>query len=297
MNVQTVRSNIMLLLTALIWGFAFVAQRVGMENIGPFAFNGIRFALGAFSIIPIIIFLDKKNGRSGAIRKILPGGIAAGLVLFLGASLQQIGIIYTTAGKAGFITGMYVVLVPISGLFFRQKTGFNIWIGALFAAAGLYLLGVTGDFTVGKGDLLVLASAVFWTAHVQLINFLSKKVDPLKLSFVQYMTCSAISLITAFFTETITMQGISGAAAPILYGGLMSVGVAYTLQVVAQKHAHPSHAAIIMSMETVFAALGGFLLLHETLSPRDFAGCALMLAGMILSQMTFPARGKKISGE
>lgn len=285
MKSHAARSNILLLVTASIWGCAFVAQRVGMEHIGPFAFNGIRFALGGLSLIPLIIWFDRKNGRKDRFSSVLFGGVCAGILLAVGASLQQVGLVYTTAGKAGFITGLYVVLVPMLGLILKQPAGAHIWIGALVAAAGMYLLGVNGDFTIEKGDLLELLGAFFWAGHVQLICYLSKRIDPLKLSAAQFFTCSAISLCIAAFTETTTMANIQGALIPILYGGLLSVGVAYTLQTVAQRDANPSHAAIIMSMESVFAALGGVLMLGESLSPRGLTGCALILSGMMLSQL------------
>jgi len=286
MNSQTVRSNIMLLTTSCIWGLAFVAQRAGMEHIGPFAFNGIRFALGGASLLPLILYFNKRNGHGDSFKHILSGGILAGIVLFLGASFQQVGMVYTTASKAGFITGLYVVLVPILGLFLKQKSGLNTWIGALCAVAGMFLLGVKGDFSIEKGDLLVCISAIFWAAHVLIIGSLSKKIDPLKLSSVQFFTCSFISLITAFFTETTSYASVHGAMMPILYGGILSVGVAYTLQVIAQKHANAAHAAVIFSMESVFAALGGWLMLNETLSARGISGCAFIFAGMIVSQLT-----------
>ena len=290
MNPQTARSNILLMITALIWGLAFVAQRVGMEHIGPFAFNGIRFALGGLSLIPLILFFDRRNGTRLDTATVF-FGIVAGLVLVFGASLQQIGLVYTTAGKAGFITGLYVVLVPFLGLFFRQKAGAHIWIGALVAVAGMYLLGVQNDFSIEKGDLLELIGALFWAVHVQLIGHLSKKIDPLKLSSIQFLTCSAVSLGISFFVETTSVSNVRAAMIPILYGGLLSVGIAYTLQVVAQRHAHPSHAAIIMSLESVFAAVGGWFMLGETLSARGLTGCALMLAGMVISQLNIPFAG------
>ena len=291
MHSQTARSNIMLMITALIWGFAFVAQRVGMDHIGPFAFNGIRFALGGLSLIPLIVYMDRKNGAPRMSLSTLLFGMLVGLVLVGGASLQQVGLVYTTAGKAGFITGLYVVLVPLLGLFFRQPAGAHIWIGAGVAVAGMYLLGVKEDFTIERGDFLELLGALFWAVHVQLIGHLSKRIDPLKLSSIQFLTCSAVSLAVAFFFETTTADSVRGALVPILYGGLLSVGVAYTLQVVAQKHAHPSHAAIIMSLESVFAAFGGWLMLGETLSVRGITGCALILGGMVLSQLNISFAG------
>ena len=215
---------------------------------------------------------------------ILTCGIT-GCVLFMGASLQQVGLIYTTAGKAGFITGLYVVMVPIFGLVLRQHTDVGTWIGAVLATAGLYFLSVTEQFTIQYGDLLVLIGAFFWTVHVLIIGWLSPRMNPVKIAFVQFIICSALSSIVALFTEVIVMTGIYQAALPIIYGGAFSVGIAYTLQVVAQKNAHPAHAAIILSMETVFAALGGWIILNEILSMREISGCVLMLAGMLFSQL------------
>lgn len=290
MESRTIRSDTLLMTTAAIWGFAFVAQRIGMEFIGPFTFNGIRFALGSLSLIPILIFKHKNSspGRPYLFRNRkmeIWGGISAGLVLFLGASLQQVGLVYTTAGKAGFITGLYVVIVPFLGIFFGQKTGKATWIGAVLAAAGLYLLSITRDFTIAPGDLLELIGAFFWAAHVLLIGWLSPRVAPVKIACFQFAVCSLLSLIIAGLAETPTLHGISLAAVPILYGGILSVGIAYTLQVVAQRHSKPAHAAIILSLESVFAALGGWIMLEETLTTRGMTGCALMLLGMLSSQL------------
>jgi drug/metabolite transporter (DMT)-like permease len=286
MNRQRITSNLLLLLTAIIWGFAFVAQRVGMEYVGPFTFNGVRFALGAFSLLPLLL-INRKNAphRPEAARKlVIWGGAVAGCALFMGASLQQIGIIYTTAGKAGFITGLYVVIVPMLGLLWKQKTSAGTWLGAFFAAFGMYLLSVTESLTIEFGDFLVLIGAFFWAGHVQLIGWLTRRLNPLRLAFFQFITCSLLSLIAALTLEEIAMQGIVDALIPICYGGLLSVGVAYTLQVVAQRHAHAAHAAIILSLESVFAAFGGWLLLGEILSFQGLIGCTLMLAGMLISQ-------------
>jgi drug/metabolite transporter (DMT)-like permease len=211
-------------------------------------------------------------------------GLVCGSVLFAAASLQQVGIVYTTAGKAGFITGLYVVLVPLSGLLWRQKAGWSRWVGAGLALAGLYLLSVTRGLTIARGDFLVLLSALFWTAHVQLIGWFSPKTDSLVLASIQFAVCALFSLVVALATETVVLEGILRAAVPILYGGLCSVGIAYTLQVVIQKTAHPAHAAIILSLEGAFAVLGGWLILGEVLSLRGLIGCALMLSGMIVSQ-------------
>ena len=290
MHVRTLKADLLLLLTSIIWGFAFVAQRVGMDHVGPFIFNGVRFALGSFSLVPLI-WINHKRGnflRDAPLKTVLFGGALAGVALFLGASLQQIGIIYTTAGKAGFITGLYVVLVPILGVaFMKQKTALGTWIGSIVAVAGLYLLSVTEQFTIDQGDLLVLIGAMFWACHMHIISWFSRRIAPLKLAFLQFVTCSFLSLVIAVIFERTTFHGLGSATIPILYGGLCSVGVAYTLQVVAQRTAHPAHAAIILSLEAVFAVIGGWMVLGETLAFRGLVGCFLMLTGMLLSQFTF----------
>ncbi len=289
MDKQSVKSNCLLVLTAAIWGLAFVAQRAGMDHVGPFTYNGIRFALGSISLIPLL-FLIRKQERKYSFslpkaKTVLFSGLMLGLVLFTAASLQQVGLVYTTAGNAGFITGLYVVLVPILGLFWKQRPDSGTWIGAGLAAAGLYFLSITDSFTISFGDLLEFTGAFFWAGHVLLIAWLSPRINPIKLSFIQFVICSLLSLITASVFEEIRLQGILDAAVPILYGGFCSVGIAYTLQVVAQKYAKPAHAAIILSMESPFAAIGGWLILNEILSGRSLLGCALMLAGMLISQL------------
>lgn len=288
MKNKELRSSILLLLTAAIWGFAFVAQRIGMDYLGPFTFNAIRFALGSISLIPVIYFLGngKKNREQDKIsrKRLIIYGMIAGSVLFTGATLQQIGLKYTTAGNAGFITSLYIVIVPILGLFLRQRSNIYIWSGAIVAAVGLYFLSITSDFTIQFGDLLQLIGAFFWASHIIVIGYFVKDANPIKLSSVQFAMCSILSLVAALFTETIEIQGIVSAAVPILYGGLMSVGIAYTLQVVAQKDAKPSHAAIALSMEAVFAAIGGIILLGESMGIRGYFGAFLMLLGMLLSQ-------------
>lgn len=291
MKKQEVKSALLLLLTAAIWGFAFVAQRVGMQHMGAFTFNGLRFMLGSISLLPILYITGKKSQESKGDKKeisdnktVVVAGAIVGSVLFIAASLQQVGLIYTTAGKAGFITGLYIVFVPILGLFVKQKTNVTTWLGVFVAAIGLYFLSVNEGFYIEFGDLLETIGAIFWAVHILVIDHFTKKVDALKLSFAQYITCSVLSLITAFIFEDISLDVIPQAIVPLLYGGIMSVGVAYTLQVVAQKHAKPSHAAIALSMESVFASIGGLLLLGEILPLRGYFGCALMLAGMLLSQ-------------
>jgi drug/metabolite transporter (DMT)-like permease len=287
MTGQGLRADGLLALAAVIWGFAFVAQRLGMEHVGPFGFTGVRFALGCLVLLPLLA--HRRAPGPSAAGSLAParlgGGLAVGLVLFAGASLQQVALVYTTAGNAGFITGLYVVLVPILGIALGQRTNAGTWLGAALAAAGLYLLCVTDQLTFAPGDLLALAGTCFWAVHVHLIGWLSARQDPLAIAFLQNMTCALLSLAVSAAIEPNTLEGYLAAAIPILYGGFLSVGVAYTLQVVAQKRAKPAHAAIILSAEAVFAALGGWLFLGEVLSPRGLLGCALMLAGILTSQL------------
>ena len=262
-----------------------------MDYVGPFTFNGVRFALGSIVLVPLILRnrnhrnLNEKASTRDDRNVVIFGGALLGITLFAAASLQQVGLVYTTAGNGGFITGLYVVIVPILGLFWRQRPDGGTWIGAFLAAIGLYLLSITDKFTISFGDLLVLFGAFLWAGHVLIIGWLSPKIDSLKLACTQFTACSVLSLITALLVETIAIQSIFQAAIPILYGGVLSVGVAYTLQVVAQKQAHPAHAAILLSLEAVFAAFGGWLILDETMTFRGIIGCALMLAGMLFTQL------------
>lgn len=288
MKQRNIINDLLLLLASVIWGFAFVAQRKGMEHIGPFLFNGIRFFLGALVLLPFII---KNNALSDfwqrrSFVRTRPF-IQLGGLLFAGASLQQIGIVYTTAGKAGFITGLYVILVPILGIFIGRKTGKLTWMGAILAVIGMYFLSIKGDFSIAKGDVFVLTGAFFWAMHVLTVDKYANREDPILLAFGQFLFTSVLSMMVAMGMEDIRFHSIMAVLIPILYAGILSSGVAYTLQVVAQRKAHPSHAAIILSLESPFAALGGFLLLNEILSGRELFGCLLMLAGMLLSQAMY----------
>ncbi len=305
MTKTQLKANILLLLTAAIWGLAFVAQKVGAEHVGAFTYNGIRFALGSISLIPLILFLNKKKGENektknddrDSLKLTVKAGIIAGCALFIATSLQQMGVMGTTAGKAGFITGLYMVIVPILGLFLKQKVNNSTWIGIVIAIIGLYLLSINEDFSISNGDLLVLIGSVGWAIHILLIDNFTKKIDPLKLSSVQFATCSILSLVMAIIFEDINMVGISGAMVSILYGGLLSVGVAYTLQVVAQKNAKPSHAAILLSMESVFGALGGAMFLGERIGARGLVGCILIFIAIIISQLKPSEKGSKDMAE
>lgn len=288
MKTRTWESDLMLLITAMIWGLTFVAQRVGMRYVGPFTFNGVRFLLGCLPLLPIL--LRNRRDASASIplksKTVILGSSVMGCVLFFGASLQQVGIVYTTAGKAGFITGLYVVIVPIYGLLWRDRsTHAGTWAGAILAAVGMYFLSVSRTFTIARGDLLVLFSAFMWAAHVQLAGWFSPRIGAIRLAVIQYIICGVLSMIVAFLRESVNLFGLYQAAIPILYGGFLSVGIAFTLQLVAQKRAPAAHAAILMSMETVFAALGGWVVIGETLSMRALFGCGLIISGMLASQL------------
>lgn len=288
---KALKYDAIFLISAVIWGFAFVAQRVGMKYIGPFTFIAVRFLLGSIFLVPLLFITgsDKINSQDSGPQPnhkfILLGSGLAGLILFLAASFQQLGIVYTTAGKAGFITGLYVIIVPFLGLLWGQETTSGTWVGAVFAVVGLYLLSITGSFVIDRGDLLVFFCAFFWAAHILVIGRLSWRFHPIRVAFIQFLVCSACAWVAAVLTEVIAVQKILSALIPILYAGIVSTGVAFTLQVVAQRYTHPTHAAIMMSLESVFAVIGGYLLLGETMPLRNLTGCAFMLTGMIISQL------------
>ncbi len=287
---KMLHSNLLLLLAAFIWGFAFVAQRVGMDHVAPFTFNGIRFALGSLSLLPLLIYYsiqpDQPTASDQTPTSSWRVGLLAGVILFVAASLQQIGLMYTTAGKAAFITALYIVLVPIIGIFLKQSLTLNTGLGSGLAVGGLYFLCVKEGFIISTGDLLELIGALFWTAHILVIDRFSRTTNTLELAFFQFITCSLLSLGTAAWLETVTLNELFQASIPLLYGGIGSVGIAYTLQIIGQKNASPAHASIILSMETVFAAIGGYLILDERLGLPELVGCTLMLAGMLVSQLS-----------
>jgi drug/metabolite transporter (DMT)-like permease len=331
MNRRALRSDILLLLTAAVWGFGFVAQRSGMEYTGPFTYTAIRFMLGSLSLLPLIFLREKHRitpeFHTGDIKeKILSRSLIAGVCLFIAVSLQQIGIMFTTVGNAGFITSLYVVLTPVFGIFLGKKTGLPTWIGTVFTLTGLYCLSAAeSGGSVNPGDLIVVISAVFWTCHVLLIDRFVQEADPIKLSSGQFAWCSLLAFAAALTLEPRISQWASSFAGvhelqpwrslpdlaasltkepfvprtflrgiiPILYGGLGSVGIAYTLQVVAQKDAPPAHATILLCLESPFAALGGIIILKEKPGAFTFLGFALMLCGMFASQWEVIAGGGK----
>ncbi len=283
MKTRTLRSDLLILLASAIWGFAFVAQRAGMAHVGPFTFNALRFMLGALVLVPFLRRTDASS--SSSLRDDIRVGILAGSVLFLGASFQQMGLVYTTAGKAGFITGLYVILVPFLGIFWKKPTYLEAWAGAVLATIGLYFLSVNEALQINPGDVLVLISALCWAFHIHIIDAYAHRMSPFRLAFVQFVTCAGLSSAVALGLESVTWEAIQGAMLPLLYAGFLSVGVGFTLQIVAQREAHPTHAAVLFSLESVFAALGGWWLLDEWLTGRQLAGCLLLLTGMILSQV------------
>ncbi|WP_416653267.1 DMT family transporter [Candidatus Pseudothioglobus sp. Uisw_086] len=287
---KALRADIIMLIAAAIWGFAFVAQKDAAETMEPFFFNAARFFIGASVLMPLVWYLSKRNTTSikkeVSTKKLLFAGTVAGLFLFTASSFQQVGIEFTTAGKAGFITGLYIFFVPLIGIFLGQKTNSGTWLGGFLAIIGLFLLSINEDFSIEKGDLFQLICAVFFAAHILVLGYVAKRMDPLKLSLIQYIVSGFLSLIIAIaIKENIGWDAIIITAVPLLYAGVMSIGIGYTLQVIAQQHAKSSHAAIILGLEGAFAVLGGWLILDETLTTRGFIGCMLMLIGMLLSQL------------
>ena len=291
MKKSKISSLALLFLIAIIWGFAFVAQVDGVKYIGSFTMNGVRFTVGLVSLIPIVLFFEKGRRGKEERKRTVKASLIAGTVLFLASTFQQIGIELTgSAGVAGFITGLYTVLIPVACfLFFRKKTRLNIWIGTFMCLLGLFLLCYkSGEgFSFGLGELLLLIGALFWTAHVIVIDRFCKDIRPLHFSFGQFAVCSVIGLITAFAFEEPTFAGIWEAKWAILYCGVLSVGVAYTLQVVAQRRADPTFAAIVLSTESVFSAIGGAIFGTDSISLLGYFGCAIMFLGIVLSQISF----------
>ena len=288
---------LLLLITAMIWGFAFVAQVVGVEHVGPFTLNGTRFTLGVISLLPVVLIFERgRVSRDERIRTVR-ASILAGIALFSASTLQQLGIsLNRSAGIAGFLTGLYVVLVPIAGfLLFRKKTGKNVWIGAVCALVGLTLLCFKpGEgFSFGWGEVLLLIGAFFWTAHILVIDRVASNVRSLHFAWGQFAVCAVLGLVTMFLFEEPTLTGILNAKWAIAYCGILSVGVAYTLQILAQKRADPTLAVVVLSLESVFSAIGGVLFGNDSISLVGYIGCAFIFAGILISQLVFE---KKDSG-
>jgi len=291
-----IKSTILLFLTAIIWGFAFVAQRVGADFVGAFTFNGIRFLLGSVSLIPVILVFEKEKFDNKKLLKTFTSALLAGVVLFIASTLQQFGIELTgSAGKAGFLTGLYIVLVPILRLFMGKKTNIFTVFGAVFALVGLFFLCMNGDkISFSIGDIVLIIGAFFWAAHILIVDKFVNDISPLKFSMFQFFTCGILSVLFALFTETIEFSAIKSAGIPILYGGIMSVGVAYTCQILGQKNSDPTFASIVFSTESVFSAIGGALILNEIMSGRSYLGCFLMFIGIVLSQLDIKEIKKKL---
>lgn len=293
MNKFIVRQSLLLFLTAVIWGTAFVAQSVGMDYIGPFTFNAVRNLIGGIVLIPCIALLKRINGgaeKSAAEGTekwtLLLGGISCGVLLFVASNLQQIGIQYTTVGKAGFITAMYIVLVPILGIFLRKKAGIRVWIAVVVAVAGLHALCMTdGSFALQRGDILVLLCALAFSFHILVVDYFAPKVDGVKMSCIQFFVCALLSGVAMLLFEEPDMARILQAWAPILYAGVLSCGVAYTLQIVGQRGMNPTVASLIMCLESVVSVIAGWMLLGQSLSARELSGCVLMFAAIILVQL------------
>ncbi|HEY2605830.1 DMT family transporter [Paraburkholderia sp. RL18-103-BIB-C] len=288
---QHLRANLLMLIAAIIWGSAFVAQRLSLATIGPFLFTGLRFLLGALVVLTMIVCVrpsalaELTKREPGGARELLGAGALLGMVLAVSISLQQIGLQYTKVANAGFISSLYVVIVPLLGVLFRHRTGLATWLGASLAAVGMYFLSVDEHFSMLYGDWYQFAGALVISVQMMLVGRFALRHDTLMLALVQFVTCGVACLVVGLVIEPVSLAVLTRAAPTILYGGALSVGVAYTIQVVAQRYAAPSHAAVIFSMEGVFAALAGLLVLDETLTARSLFGCALMLAGLIVCQV------------
>lgn len=293
---KKLKGSLCLLIGTVIWGSAFIAQSVGMDHIEPFTFQAVRCALAVVFLIPVSYLFEMKQcgfrdwSRKWADQRLWKTGTVCGAALFVAAGLQQVGLVYTTAGKAGFITAMYIVLVPILGLLFRQKPPAATWFSVILATSGLYLLSGAGVAAINKGDLLTLGSALAFAVQITLIDRLSGDLDGLRLNCIQSLVCAALSAVMMFLTETPVMANILTCWLPLAYAGILSMGVAYSLQIIGQKHLEPAGASLIMSLESVFAAVFGAWLLQETMNFRETSGCVLVFSAVILSQLPIPMK-------
>lgn len=289
---EKIKSLIILFAATIIWGFAFVAQSKGMDYVGGFTFNCLRCFLGGAVLIPVIFASDKKrkSKEDGNIirndrKRLITGGVCCGAFLCVASNLQQFGIKYTTVGKAGFITAMYIVIVPVAGIFLKRKAGKFVWIGVALAIAGLYLLCINEDFYIGKGDLLVLGCAVVFSGHILCVDYFSPLVDGVRLSCIQFFTCGILSGIPMLIFEDVSLRNIADCSVPLLYAGIMSCGVGYTLQIIGQKNINPTVASMVFSLEAVFSLLAGWIILGQNMSEREIAGCVIMFAAIVLAQL------------
>lgn len=289
MKKEQIRGSLLLLLAAIIWGSAFVAQSVGMDYVGPFTFNSVRSLIGGFVLIPCIAFLNrgkqKRKMNATEKKRLLIGGICCGIALTLGSTLQQIGIMYTSVGKAGFITAFYIIIVPILGLFLGKKCGLSVWISVLIALVGLYFLCITESFSIGKGDIYVFIGAIAFSIHILVIDHFTQFNDGVKMSCIQFFVCGIICFVPMILFEHPQVSTILQAWQPILYAGVLSCGVAYTLQIVGQKGMNPTIASLILSLESVTSVIAGFIILHQNLSQREMIGCVLMFIAIVLAQL------------
>ena len=291
MNTQT-KHSLMLMLCAFIWGTAFVAQSVGMDHIGPFTFNAVRSLVGGLALIPVILFFNRRKSperrqTERANRKTLViGGVCCGLALGVASCLQQVGIQYTTVGKAGFLTALYIVIVPILGLFFRRKAGAKLWVSVAIAIVGLYLLCMSGSLRLQWGDFLVLLCALAFSVHIMVIDHFTTQVDGVQMSCIQFFVAAAFSAVCMLFTEGVPDPGaVAISWVPILYAGVLSSGVGYTLQIVGQKGVNPTAASLVLSLESVISVLAGWVILGQSMSPREILGCVLMFCAILLAQL------------
>lgn len=284
---SSLRYELLLLLMSILWGSTFVAQQIGMERgLGPMTFNGLRFTLGCVSLFPVILWRKRHLVITAEDTKLpVAGSLVAGVFLFAAASFQQIGLQYTSSANAGFITGLYLLLVPLFGMLLGHRTTKSLWVGVVVSLVGLYFLSVTGTFRVSRGDLLILICAVLWAGQILVIDHIASRGDPIKIACLQFVVCAALSSAAALLFEHCSIDAIKAGSGAVAYAGFLSVGVAFTLQVVCQKRCPPAPAAIIMSLEAVFAALAGYLVLDQTLSTRALFGCALILCGMLIVQL------------
>lgn len=326
MNKNTLRQSAILLLTAIIWGIAFVAQSAGMEYVGPFTFNGIRCIIGGLVLIPCIFLLEKlkpaestgaglesersmenqaglsdiincKAGKHSVNKQLIAGGVSCGIILCIASNFQQIGLKYTTVGKAGFTTALYIIIVPVLSIFLRKKAGLKVWLSVLIAVTGFYMLCISENLMLQVGDLLELLCAISFSIHILVIDYFAPKVDGVKMSCIQFFVCGIICLVLMFIFETPDINQILNAWQPILYAGVMSCGVAYTLQIIGQRGMNPTVASLILSLESVISALAGWVLLNQKLTGKELSGCVLVFAAIVLAQLPERKRKKDIKRE
>ena len=296
---KQLKGTLCLLTATVIWGSTFIAQSVGMDYIGPFTFQASRSILAVLFLLPVIYLFDKDKPayfKTWADKKLWKTGLLCGIALFIAGGLQQVGLQYTTAGKAGFITTMYVVLVPVLGFFLRKKVSVMAWISVVIAVVGLYLLSCAGVTEINKGDLLLLGCALGFTVQITLVDELAGGLDGLRVNCLQSFVTAVLSAVAMLLTETPVWENILSCWFPLCYAGILSMGVAYSLQIIGQKHLDPTPASLIMGLESAFALLFGWLLLHERLSGSELLGCALVFIAVMLSQLPANIFQKKKHG-